>query len=199
MVDLISGAVLHTLTIDGVVEELFDVVVLPEVRQPRALGFQDDDIDRLVTFPGSNGIVVTKPTVTRPGKSKAVQKASLPRRSQNKHAGDDAVKYQQVFHLNPDNLLAYEDMTQPSLKARWHTQPQRGELLGVSASLAGEMVGFAIAELYAQGNAEPAAELLSLKVLPHYADRNIDAALMKHLQKLVGRPVDTSSRAELSE
>ena len=51
------------------------------------------------------------------------------------------------------------------------------------------MVGFALAELYAQGDAEPAAELLSLKVLADYADRNIDATLLKHLQKLVGRPL----------
>jgi uncharacterized protein (TIGR03032 family) len=187
VVDLTSGQVAHDLHIDGVVEELFDVVVLPGVRRPAALGFQDDDIDRLVSYPGSNGIVITKPTVKRPGLGRPVQKAGLPRPSQLLAAGKDAeIKYQQVFHLNPDNLLAYEDMTHPSLRARWRTQPQRGELLGVSASIHGEMVGFAVAERFSEGSNEAVAELLSLKVLPQVADTGIDARMRKHLQQLIG-------------
>jgi len=87
VIDLNTGHVVHTLTISAVVEELFDVVVLPGVRQPRALGFQDDDIDRLVNFPGSKGLMVTKPTVHRPGLSAEVQVAGLPRLSQ---LADDA-------------------------------------------------------------------------------------------------------------
>jgi uncharacterized protein (TIGR03032 family) len=187
VVDLATGAVLHTLTIEGVVEELFDVVVLPGARQPASLGFQDDDIDRLVSFPGSGGLVVTKPTVARPGKGREVQKAGLPRTSQSRHADDLAIKYQQVFHLNPENLLAYEAMTEPSLQARWKTQPQRGELLGVSASVAGDMVGFAIAEVYQGADKETAAEVISLKVMDDYTDLDIEATLLAHLQKLTGK------------
>jgi hypothetical protein len=37
-------------------------------------------------------------------------------------------------------------MTFPSLQQRWQSQPQRGEVIGVSASVLGDMVGFAIAE-----------------------------------------------------
>ena len=70
------------------------------------------------------------------------------------------VKYQQVFHLNPDNLLPYEAMTYPSLRARWQSQPQRGELLGISASVAGEMVGFAVTERYAQTDTEQACGII---------------------------------------
>ena len=51
VVDLTTGTIINSLQIEGVVEELFDVVVLPNVGLPRALGFQDDDIDRLVNFP----------------------------------------------------------------------------------------------------------------------------------------------------
>jgi uncharacterized protein (TIGR03032 family) len=78
VVDLNTGNVLHALHIGGVVEELFDVVVLPDVRQPRALGFQDDDIDRLISFPGSGGMMTTKPTVKRPGLNQPVRNHSLP-------------------------------------------------------------------------------------------------------------------------
>lgn len=203
VVDLATGQVVHDLRIDGIVEELFDVVVLPGVRRPAALGFQDDDIDRLVSYPGSNGLVVTKPTVKRPGVGRPVQKAGLPRPAQNLRAdeivaadaadvlalSDAPIKYQQVFHLNPENLLPYEGMTQPSLRQRWRSQPQRGELLGVSASAAGDMVGFAVAEVFQTPDAQTVAELLSLKVLKPYADSGIDATLLAHLQKLVGKPL----------
>jgi len=184
---------------------LFDVVVLPGVRQPRALGFQDDDIDRLVNFPGSKGLMVTKPTVHRPGLSAEVQVAGLPRLSQ---LADDApaapaappppegqVKFQRVFHLTPDNLLPYDAMTSPSLKARWQTQPQRGELLGVSASVGGAMVGFAIAEKWTDTQDQPRAELISLYVLPTHSPEVLAPALSGHLQALVGMALsDTASR-----
>lgn len=51
VVDMDTGAVLHSHHIDGVVEELFDVVVLPDVQRTDAVGFQNDDIERLMTFP----------------------------------------------------------------------------------------------------------------------------------------------------
>lgn len=184
VIDLKTGVVAHCLQVDGVVEELFDVVVLPDTRLPKVLGFQDDDIDRLVNFPNSGGIVVTKPTVKRPGIGKTALVAGLPRASQLAGNGECQIKFQKVFHLNPDNLLPFEAMTYPSLKNRWQTQPQRGELLGISASVAGEMVGFAVAEQFTQqGASEKQSELISLFVLPAYRRRGIGARLVKHLQK----------------
>jgi hypothetical protein len=189
VIDLNTGNIVHELSINGIVEELFDVVVLPNVRQPRALGFQDDDIDRLVNFPTSGGIVTTKPTVKRPSIGKPVQIAGLPRAEQLAKAEKVAVKYQQVFHLNPDNLLPYDAMTYPSLQTRWQTQPQRGELLGLSASVDGNMVGFAVAERFIHTDAQPAAELISLLVLPAYRHQGIGTALGRHLQQLMGKAV----------
>ena len=205
VIDLNTGHVVHTLTISAVVEELFDVVVLPGVRQPRALGFQGDDIDRLVNFPGSKGLMVTKPTVHRPGLSAEVQVAGLPRLSQLADVAPAApaapppqegqVKFQRVFHLTPDNLLPYDAMTSPSLKARWQTQPQRGELLGVSASVGGAMVGFAIAEKWTDTEDQPCAELISLYVLPTHRPEVLAPALSAHLEALVGMALsDTASR-----
>jgi uncharacterized protein (TIGR03032 family) len=202
VIDLSTGQVVHSLQIDGVVEELFDVVVLPGVRRPGALGFQDDAIDRLVSFPGSGGLVVTKPGVL-PGAGQALRKPGLPKASQTtrglladpSHAAtgdaapDASIKYQQVFHLTPENLLPYEPMSSPSLQQRWLIHPRRGELLGVSASVGGAIVGFAVAELFAIGDAEPVAELISLRVLPAHASGDMQARLVGHLQKLVGRPL----------
>lgn len=49
VIDLRSGDIVHSLQIEGVVLELYDVVVLPEVRRPMAIGFKSDEIRRLVT------------------------------------------------------------------------------------------------------------------------------------------------------
>ena len=50
MIDLRSGDIVHWLRIEGVVEELYDVVVLPGVARPMALGFKTDEIRRTVSL-----------------------------------------------------------------------------------------------------------------------------------------------------
>lgn len=49
VIDLTSGDVVHWLRIEGVVEELYDVAVLPAVRRPMAIGFMTDEIRRVLT------------------------------------------------------------------------------------------------------------------------------------------------------
>jgi uncharacterized protein (TIGR03032 family) len=49
VIDLKTGAIAHWLRLDGtLVTELYDVVVLPGVRQPMALGFKTNEIERLL-------------------------------------------------------------------------------------------------------------------------------------------------------
>jgi uncharacterized protein (TIGR03032 family) len=50
VVDLQSGDVVHSLTITGVVRELYDVVLLPGVETPSALGFKTEEIRRTITI-----------------------------------------------------------------------------------------------------------------------------------------------------
>jgi len=50
IVNLRTGTVAHTLTIRGVVRELYDVVILPGVRRPSALGFRTEEIRRTITL-----------------------------------------------------------------------------------------------------------------------------------------------------
>jgi len=49
VIDLRSGDVVHWLRIEGVVQELYDVVTLPGVRRPMALGFKTDEVRRVVS------------------------------------------------------------------------------------------------------------------------------------------------------
>lgn len=193
VIEIATGALVHGLHFATLVEELFDIAVIPACRQPRALGLQDDAIERLVTFPGSSGIVITKPTVARPRQGPAAPVAGLPRAAGEggPAAAPNAnapIRYQRVFHLTPDTLLPYDGMTWPRLSQRWASQPPRGELLGISASVAGEMVGFAIAE---QTGQDTGAELISLYILPAYRRQGIATRLLRHLpQPLAQPPVD---------
>jgi len=49
VIDLKRGDVVHSLRIEGVVVELYDVVTLPGVRRPTALGFKTDEIRRVIS------------------------------------------------------------------------------------------------------------------------------------------------------
>ena len=49
VIDLQRGDVVHSLRIEGVVSELYDVVVLPGVNRPMALGFKTDEIRRVIS------------------------------------------------------------------------------------------------------------------------------------------------------
>jgi hypothetical protein len=49
-IDLRSGDIVHWLNIQGIVEEFYDVAVLPGVVRPTALGFKSDEIRRVITI-----------------------------------------------------------------------------------------------------------------------------------------------------
>lgn len=187
VIDLDTGRALHGLRLEGCVEELFDVVVLPGVQRAQVVGFQSDDIERLVTFPGSDGIVTTKPTVKRSSQGPSAPIAGLPKSSSgNAPIGgvpQANVQYQQVYHLTVENLVPYQAFIVPSLLERLRTEPPPGELFGISASVDGAMIGLAIAEL----SSDRRADLLSLYVLPNYQGQGIETRLARHLEQSLAK------------
>ncbi len=54
VVDLRTGDTVHWVRFTGVVRELYDVAVMPGVRQPAAIGFRSDEIRRVITV-GAEG------------------------------------------------------------------------------------------------------------------------------------------------
>jgi uncharacterized protein (TIGR03032 family) len=50
VVDLRSGDIVHSLTITGIVRELYDVAILRNVQMPSALGFKSEEIRRTITI-----------------------------------------------------------------------------------------------------------------------------------------------------
>jgi len=49
VIDLRSGDIVHSLRVDGIIDELYDVVILPGVCQPMAIGFKSDEIRRVLS------------------------------------------------------------------------------------------------------------------------------------------------------
>lgn len=50
VVDLRTGDAVHWLRFEGIVDELYDVVALPGVQRPMALGFKTDEIRRVISI-----------------------------------------------------------------------------------------------------------------------------------------------------
>ncbi len=50
VIDLRTGDVLHWVRLEGMVSELYDVAILPQVVRPMALGFKNDDIQRILAM-----------------------------------------------------------------------------------------------------------------------------------------------------
>jgi uncharacterized protein (TIGR03032 family) len=50
VIDLRTGDAVHWLRMEGIVDELYDVLALPEVRRPMALGFKTDEIRRVLSI-----------------------------------------------------------------------------------------------------------------------------------------------------
>jgi uncharacterized protein (TIGR03032 family) len=56
VIDLNSGDIAHWLRVDGMVRELYDVAVLPQVGRPMALGLKTDEIQRTIAI-GEPGVL----------------------------------------------------------------------------------------------------------------------------------------------
>lgn len=51
IVDLSSGDLVHMLTIEGVVDEIYDVATLPDCVRPSLIGVMNDDVHRILSIP----------------------------------------------------------------------------------------------------------------------------------------------------
>lgn len=177
VIDLANGNVLHSLDLPEPIDELFDVAVLEHCRQPQALGLVDDAIDCLVKLPQHESLVRIKPSTPSgtPHQGPAVERLGLP---QPTTADAAAIHYQRVFQLTEATLAPFAALTYPSLapgSAAW--RKLKGELLGISASQNGTLVGLALAECTPEGK----AQLVSLFVTPPQRRQGIGARLIAHL------------------
>ncbi|MCX5966960.1 MAG: TIGR03032 family protein [Cyanobacteria bacterium] len=178
VIDLNSGAVLHSLDLPEPIDELFDLVVLEGVRHPRALGLLDEEIDCLVKLPHQDRLIRIKPSKPSgsPYQGEAVPRLGLPQPTAS------MLRYQRVFQLTAATLAPYAALTYPSLApGSTALQALRGELLGISAMADGVMVGLVIAERAGA----TAAAVVSLMVDPSWRSRGIGTRLLHHLMQFL--------------
>ncbi|CDK97790.1 conserved protein of unknown function [Magnetospirillum gryphiswaldense MSR-1 v2] len=73
VVDLNSGAVVHWLTIEGVVSELYDAAFLPGITRPYTPGFSEPDLHRRISHavPGIHPFAPPRPRPDRDGEDSA--------------------------------------------------------------------------------------------------------------------------------
>ena len=195
VIELASGQVLHSLDLPEPIDELFDVVVLPGVQQPRALGLQGEEIECLVKIPEQPELLRVRPLAPsgKPHQGPSVGRFGLPEASESETratrpaaaaAADTTIHYQRVFHLTPANLGPYKTLTFPTLiPGSSALAAIKGELLGVSAMAAGAMVGLALAERQVDGG----AKLLSLKVDPAWRRRGIGTNMLQRLMVFLAK------------
>jgi uncharacterized protein (TIGR03032 family) len=201
VIDLTTGAILHSLDLPEPIDELFDVVVLPGARQPQALGLQGEDIHCLVKLPGQAQMVTVRPKAPSgnphqaeapalfglPEPATAADVARLEQAPQRPSAPQQPaapIRYQQVYQLTPQTLAPYAGLTFPSLApGSQQLAALTGELLAVSAMAGGTMVGLAIAERTPDGQ----ATLVSLLVEPGFRRRGIALHLMVYLQRFLAQ------------
>ena len=182
VIDLATGNILHSLDLPEPIDELFDVVALHGVRQPRALGLQSEDIHCLVKLPGQVQLTTIRPKAPSgdPHQAKAPPVFGLPVAL----AGALPIRYQQVFQLTPQTLAPYAALTFPSLAPGSEGLANlAGELLAVSSMADGVMVGMAIAER--QGGA--GAALVSLMVQPSLRRQGIATRMVRELQHFLAQ------------
>ncbi len=194
VIDLATGEIVHGLDLPDPIDELFDVAVLPGVRQPRALGLQGEEIDCLVKIPDQPELLHVRPMAPsgKPHQGATLRPFGLPQTStptaESHHdipaSPDTPIRYQRVFHLTPANLAPYAELTFPFLAAGSTTITRiKGELLGLSAMASGVMVGLAIAERQVDGS----AQLLSLKVDVRWRRRGIGTGLLQRLMVFLAK------------
>jgi len=50
VIDLRSGDIVHSLRLEKIVEELYDVVVIPKIIRPMIIGFKTEEVRRMITM-----------------------------------------------------------------------------------------------------------------------------------------------------
>ncbi len=71
VIDMTSGSVAHWLKVEGLISELYDIAVLPDVHRPMALGFKSDEICRFVSIDYPNADPVFQEIKKNPEKFSA--------------------------------------------------------------------------------------------------------------------------------
>jgi uncharacterized protein (TIGR03032 family) len=217
VIDLGSGEILYSFDLPEPIDELFDVVVLPGVRQPRALGLQGEEIDCLVKIPEQPQLLRVRPMAPsgKPHQGPSVRPFGLPEPSAAGGPGGETAP-------SPFGTGAADASADPAADGTPNTTPPSGiaihyqrvfhltpanlapyaaltfpSLAPGSSALAriqGELLGLSamaagvmVGFAIAERRAAGGAKLLSLKVAPDWRRRGIGTGLLQRLMVFLAR------------
>lgn len=199
MVDLETGATAHWLEFTAIVEELYDVQVLPNTVRPMALGFKTDEIRRFITVEHADRaerfeITLETPTSSDASSSDEQPQAELPSlelpdRVREAQARSTRTPGVPSYPLKAGTMAAGDALRRfrALLPNRLIRQVQEGHLaasaslLGVVATQEEGAVGLAAVRPYADGET---VEVVALHVLPPHRGQGLGTALVEHLERL---------------
>lgn len=194
VIDTRTGNVAHWVEVEGIVTELFDVAVLPGVMRPMALGFKSDEISRFVTIDYPDAPPLFQPLSPSaeslpvpPIDFLSMQEQPAPSRPQPVRPSQPVRPAQPVAayrfqHSSDMSIAAVEQsfghLTFPPLREQRRGRAFREPLSATLASLNGEAVGLALAELHPDGES---ASLRSCFVSADHRRRGLGMQLIASL------------------
>jgi|MDSZ01.2.fsa_nt_gb uncharacterized protein (TIGR03032 family) len=185
VIDLNNGKIIQSIHLPEPIDELFDLAVLPGVRQPRMVSLTDENLDTLVKLPTQKNLVRIRPNTPsgRPHQGPPVKRTGMPLTEKPERVQKTSkLQYQRIFQLTRDNLTPYASLTFPPLTAGSNALKRlHGNLMGVSAMHNGEMVGLVIAECDEYLNAQVTSLMVSLE----WRNQGIGTTLIHHLCNLL--------------
>ena len=107
VINLQTGDIVHWVWFEGVITELYDIQILPNVRCAMSLGFKTDEIAQMITFETEE-----RKTIAEDNIRDAAQQ-HLAKAKELKKAGniDEAItNLRQAIKLNPDFAAAYNNL-----------------------------------------------------------------------------------------
>ena len=174
VIDLTTGSVAHWLTFTRVVDELYDVQVLPHTRRPMALGFKTDEIRRFITIEREGAPQRFQIALGAPDPSDAtgdgqaspdLRSLELPRPNAAARAaridGPSAYRFRSGVLPAEEAVRRFEGLVPPSLVRTIESGQIEGsrELWGIVALYDGRPVGLAA------GLPEPDGQTLTVHAL----------------------------------
>jgi len=199
VVELSTGRTAHWMEFTSIIEEIYDVQVLPGVRRPMALGFKSDEIQRFITVETDDGPVqhqlslddAPDPSEARPEAEGdgAATEGSLPASLElpRPATGGRRLPGHRPYRLEAASFTARQaiDGAAPLLPGRFKRQVQAGllpsdaPLFGVLARHGTDLIGLSVAA------ANPDASQIAVHavgVLPDFRGQGLGTALLAGLE-----------------
>jgi len=202
VIELSTGRTAHWMEFTSIIEEIYDVQVLPGVRRPMALGFKSDEIQRFITMETDDGPVQHRIALDdAPAASEArpeaegdgaPAEASLPTSLElpRPATGGRRLSGHRPYRLEVTSFTARQAIegAAPLLPGRFKRQvragllPPEAPLIGVLARHGTDLIGVSVAA------ADPdaaQATVHAVGVLPDFRGQGLGTALLARLEDAV--------------